>query len=167
MYDYTPIPEFEQYGIRIDGDVMNLETGRRLRQHESNGHVYVGLNQGGMTYPRLVSRLVALTYLPSPWEPRIFNTIIHHDYDHKNNHVNNLSWRPRWFALKYYEQGMNLDDPTKVLRVMRPIKVRHGVEVFPTSKFAAITYGVLETEIFTKLDSGEGVFPDGTIFDSY
>lgn len=166
MDEFVPIQDFEQYGIRMDGSVINFKTGRLLAQHTSNGHMYVGLNAGGATYPRLISRLVARAFLPSPWDPINFNTIIHHDYDRRNNHVNNLSWRPRWFALKYYEQGAYLDDPTRVWRIMRPIKARDSVEVFPTSKFAAITFGVLEMEIFTKIDTGEGVFPDFVIFDT-
>ena len=165
MSDYVPILGFENYGISQEGRVINFKTRKILREHLSRDHVYVGLNDGGSTYPKLVSRLVLSTFQPEPFNPWIFDTPIHHDYNTRNNHVNNLSWRPRWFALKYRKQGANLDNPNVVWRTFQPLRARGLVEVFPTSKEAAVVFGVLEMDITARAGTGEGVFPDGIIFD--
>lgn len=160
MDEFPPIRGFENYGVRIDGVVINLDTGRRLFHHVGrNGHVYVSLSKHDQVFQRLLGRIVGDIYLPKP--PDFFDTIIHHDYDFTNNHASNLSWRPRHFAVKYHRQR------SARRRVVNPVMCVETGEVFPSVAEAAISYGVLEEDILTKLNSGSYVFPIGKSFDIY
>lgn len=160
---YTPVHEFENYGVSMEGDVINFDTGRHLRPHLSqNGHVYVSLSRNGVLCPRVLARLVGYAYLPIP--PEHFDTIIHHDYNLENNHAGNLSWRPGYFAVQYQRQGRMAGG---AFRVNHPIVCVETGEVFPSSREAAMSYGVLEMDILTNLDSVSEVFPSGKCFASY
>lgn len=163
MQEYVPVQEFPNYGVRIDGDVINLNTGMRLNHHRSrNGHVYVSFSNCGVIYPRLVGRVVGHEYVPRIAD--YFNTIIHHDYDFTNCHASNLSWRSRQFAVKYHRQKHPAFSRS---RIMMPILCVETGEIFPTSREAAISYGVLEQDIIDRLDRGKEVFPCGKTFSSF
>jgi len=159
--EYPPIRGFENYGVRIDGVVINLDTGRRLTHHVgTNGHVYVSLSKHNQLFPKLVGPLVGHVYLPP--QQQFFDTIIHHDYDYLNNHAGNLSWRPRHFAVKYHRQRhLRPDSPPY------PIICSDTNEVFFSPSAAAMSYGILEEEIMERLDTGQSVFPVGKCFYSY
>lgn len=161
MEEYAQIQGYSRYGVRIDGDVINLRSGRRLHHHRTqNGHIYVALSVDGLIHPRILARLVAQAYLPEP--PEYFDAIIHHDYNFANNHASNLSWRPRHFAVQYHRQG--LDPMAHLWRIHRPIVCVETGEVFPTSSEAAQSYGILEMDLATKIDANEELFPIGKTF---
>lgn len=161
MEEYAPIQGYSRYGVRIDGDVINLRTGRRLQHHlTQNGHVYVALSVDGTVQPRILARLVAKAFLPTP--PEYFDAVIHHDYNFENNHAANLSWRPRHFAVQYHRQGR--DDIEHFFRIHRPIVCDQTGEIFPSSREAAQSFGILEMDLVTKVDANEEVFPIGRTF---
>ena len=101
----------------------------------------VGPRLDHIQHKRSLTVLVADAFLPPPPNPS-FNTPIQLDGDRANNDVENLMWRPRWFAVKYHLQ---FHRPRRGFIV--PIVEIHTGETFPTSWEAAIKYGLLNSEI--------------------
>lgn len=87
-----PIARYEQrYLIGSDGTVMNLANNTPLTpiQH-NNGYYVVGLADGkGSNKIISIHRLVALHYIPNPYEHPQVN---HKDGNKANNHMDNLEW---------------------------------------------------------------------------
>lgn len=87
-----PIARFEnRYQITQSGDVINLANNTTLTPTQNpNGYYKVGLadGKGGHTQ-LLVHRLVALHFLPNPYEHSQVN---HKDGNKSHNHMNNLEW---------------------------------------------------------------------------
>lgn len=80
----------DTYDISIDGDVMNIKTGRVLKTCEVGSRgAYKALRLGkGKKY--YVHHLVASKFLPAPTEDNL--VIDHIDRDRYNNHASNLRW---------------------------------------------------------------------------
>ena len=152
MQDYVPIDEFPQYGVNEYGEVIRFEDGRQLTPFRvSDDYFYVAFYDNGKQFNRSIAQLVAKAFLPKP-EPW-FNAVIHLDNNRHNNSVDNLAWRPRWFAVAYRQQ-MNSRLP-----IISPVRIRQTGERFPSIRILAATYGLLESEILQKLDTDMYVFP--------
>jgi len=140
--DWRPIRGFPGYSVNPLGQVRRDATERilvpRLNQY---GVPYVGLMREWRQCNRSLPKLVAQTFLMPP--SRIFDTPIQLDGDPTNCHVDNLMWRPRWYAVLYKRQFEE--------RYYNPIEVPvHAVnegEKFPNSLSAACRYGLLEREV--------------------
>lgn len=161
FYDVERLPEFPDYGVTPDGRVISFRRDPRpLREHRNQrGHLYVifpitKLRNGNV---RQLSKLVANAYKPSPFEH--WDTIIYLDYNKNNCCAENLEWRPRWFAVKYNRQGHRSHVPPV------PIFDIDTGQTFSSIQEAAMTFGMLEEEIFEKLGTGEPVFPLDMVFD--
>lgn len=105
-------------------------------------------------FRRAVGLLVALSFLDSPPSER-FDTPINLDGDRMNNHVDNLAWRPRWFALKYHAQfkkevSFGFDAPLHLIQTG---------EHFESVRDCAMKYGLLEKEIIMAAHTKTPVFP--------
>jgi hypothetical protein len=101
----------------------------------------VGLMREWQQCIRSLPRLVAHTFLSRPSE--IFDTPIQLDGDPTNCRVDNLMWRPRWYAVLYKRQfDERYDHPIDV-----PVHAIHEREQFPNSFAAACRYGLLEREV--------------------
>jgi len=117
-----------------------------------NGHPYVGLYREGNKFNRAVALLVADVFLEPP--PReSFDTPIHLDGDKKHNHVHNLMWRPRWFAIKY---DMQFNQPRGY---NKPVEDVQTGDVYPTCWEAAIANGLLAKQILLAIMNDERVWP--------
>lgn len=139
---WRSIPDFPGYSVSHEGFVRNDDHDRILKPTANqSGVAQVGLTRDKLQYKRGVALLVANAFLPPPIsEP--FNTPINLDGDRFNNHVDNLMWRPRWFAVKYHQQFHN-----GKLGFRKPIMEVNTKETFPTSWCAAVKYGLLDREI--------------------
>jgi NUMOD4 motif-containing protein len=166
---WREIPEFPGYSVSTDGLVRNDGSGRILVQTETARGVYVGLSRGSEQFKRMVARLVANAFLEFPANPyhrQTFDTPINRDGDRTNNHIDNLLWRPRWFAVKYHQQfDRGWDQGNRVRESMTVID-------FDCVLSAAIEYGLLAIEIFTEAMnhryygcSDNGVWPTGQHFE--
>lgn len=154
--DWEPISEFPGYSVHYEGFVRNDATGRILRStwtRRQHGMVQVGLMYDGMQYKRGVALLVARAFLEPP-ALSTFDTPINLDGDRRNNHVSNLMWRPRWFAIKYHRQFYN-----NVLGFDEPIMDVESGERFHNSLEAATKYGLLDREILTATLNRTYVWP--------
>jgi len=147
MYEeWREIAEFPGYSVSNTGCVRNDDS-ERIMAPQVNGHgiTYVGIckrDPGCLVtqYKRSVSVLVAQAFVACPNDS--FDTPINLDGDRFNNDSSNILWRPRWFAVKYFQQFQQ-DSPC----FSRPVQVIETEEVYESSWEAATTLGVLDREI--------------------
>jgi hypothetical protein len=140
--DWYPVNGFPGYSVNPLGQVRRDSNGRILvPRYNQYGVPYVGLMREWQQCIRSLPRLVARTFLQPPSE--IFDTPIQIDGDPANCRVDNLMWRPRWYAILYKRQfDERYDNPIDV-----PVKARNERERFPNSLAAACRYGLLEREV--------------------
>ena len=94
---------FPDYSVSNTGLIRSDKSGRILSLSENQfGVLCVGMMKNGKQRHRSVALLVAKAFLPTRRDA--FDTPINLDGDRRNNHVDNLAWRPRWFAVKYNQQ---------------------------------------------------------------
>ena len=142
MTEWRPVEGFPGYSVSPLGQVMHDATGRVLQVRINQyGVPYVGLMRDGRQCIRSLPRLVASSYIPHPNE--VFDTPINLDGERLNCAVDNLEWRPRWYAVQYGKQfEERYPNP-----IDAPVRNTDTGEVFPDSLTAACNYGVLEREV--------------------
>ena len=144
------------YSVSDLGNIRNDKSERILRTSTNQrGIVKVNLVEMPGWPPKTVSvaRLVATLFLPPPPEPA-YDTPVHLDGNLGNVNAENLMWRPRWFAVRYHSQINGA-----LRRFKRPIVCIDTDEVFEDCREAAMTYGMLEWDIFADVTNQEGVWP--------
>ena len=103
---WEQIPDLPGYGISNFGRVNNLIRGQILTPVLNKGGILnVGVYVDGRHTTKSVALLVSRAFLPVLNEA--FNSPINLDGDRLNCHVDNLMWRPRWFAVFYHRQFSN------------------------------------------------------------
>lgn len=162
MYEgeWVPVKNFPGYSVSPLGQVRKDSTGRplhiRLNQY---GVPYVGLMREWRQCIRSLPRLVAIAYLPVPND--IFDTPINLDGDRSNCAVENLMWRPRWYAVKYVRQfEERYDHPIEA-----PVFAIDTDEVFVDSLSAACRYGLLEREVVLSILNRTPAWPTYQMFE--
>jgi hypothetical protein len=110
--------------------------------------------QDGEQKHRSVPRLVIHAF-KEPHRYEAFDTPINLDGDRHNNHVDNLEWRPRWFAVKYNRQF--------IIPYHHPIDfpiedIRTG-EVTDNSLECCKRYGLLEEDLVLSILNRTYVWP--------
>jgi hypothetical protein len=109
--------------------------------------------RGWQQCSRSIPRLVASTFLSPPTD--IFNTPIQLDGDPENCRVDNLMWRPRWYAVKYKRQF----EARYHRPIDEPILAVDQHEKFPNSFEAALRYGLLEEEVVLSILNNTPAWP--------
>lgn len=154
MHEWREIESFPGYSVSNSGLVRNDDTDRIMRLNANQrGIVNVGLMKNGVQHKRSVALLVAEAFIrvrPN----QTFDSPINLDGDRWNCSVQNLMWRPRWFAVKYFQQFV-----TGPQGFGRPIVERKTGEWFPTSWDAALKYGLLDREIAIAVMNRTYVWP--------
>lgn len=151
---WKKIQEFPEYSVSNYGRIRSNKSGRILATSPNQfGVVQVGLMKNGVQYHRSVPLLVAKGFLPI--KPGPFDTPINLDGDRLNNHVENLVWRPRWFAIKYNRQFRYPHE----FHISRPIVDVKSGEVSTNSLECAKQYGLLEEEIIFAVMNKTYVWP--------
>jgi NUMOD4 motif len=155
---WSPIEDFPGYSVSDHGRIRTDKTGRILVLTETQfGLLNVGMMRDGMQYHRSVPLLVAKAFIPqvSGRRRRPFDTPINLDGDRHNNHVDNLAWRPRWFAIRYNQQFRRpYENP-----IMAPVVDLETGEVSDNSLECAKTYGLLEKDLVLSILNRTYVFP--------
>ena len=153
--DFQVIDDFPTYSVNSLGQIRNDDTDRimalTMNQH---GVVQVGLMRHGVQHKRSVALLVAKAFLDPP-ALEAFDTPIHLDGDRFNNRVDNLMWRPRWFAIKYQQQFVDFHGPlipNKMIEIKTKAKVKN-------SWHAATKFGLLDEEIYQAAVNRTYVWP--------
>lgn len=151
---WKPIEGFDDYSVSNFGRIRKNKTGRILSVSPNQFNVVqVGLMKEGTQYHRSVPLLVAKAFLPV--KPGPFDTPINLNGDRLDNHVDNLVWRPRWFAIKYNRQfRYSYDNPINL-----PIQDKKTGEISTDSFECAKQYGLLEEEIVLAILNRTYVWP--------
>lgn len=151
---WKKIKGFSDYSVSNTGLIRSDKTGRFLSQYENQyGVVCVGMMKDGEQRHRSVPLLVANAFLPRRRPP--FDTPINLDGNRHNNHVENLAWRPRWFAFKYNRQFKD-PYPYPILKEIQDIKT--GI-ILEDSFECAKEYGLLESDIVLSIANHTQVWP--------
>jgi hypothetical protein len=155
MEDWEPIRGFPGYSVNRLGQVRKDSTRHILApQINQYGVPYVGLMRDWKQQQRSLAKLVARTFIPN--ESDIFDTPINLDGNRFNCAVENLMWRPRWFAVRYNQQFTHnrYQEP-----IGAPVRAIETGEVFRDSFDAACRYGVLEGDLVTSVKTGKLTWP--------
>lgn len=160
MEEWKQIREFPEYSVSNEGRIRNDRTSRILALTLNQlGIVQVGLTKQGKYYKRAVAPLVAHAFIPRKMGP--FDTPINLDGDRTNNFVENLAWRPRWFAVKYHKQFKN---PYLNRNALSVIDTKTG-EIFTSEIDACIKYGLLLDDLRHAIHNRTYVWPTYQIFE--
>jgi hypothetical protein len=153
---WVEIPDFPGYAVSDRGRVLNTHTDLiKTPTPNQQGIASVLLMQNGVQCRRSVTKLVANAFLePIPHRP-LFDTPINLDGDRLNNAIENLEWRPRWFAAKYHAQFKG----PRPFGFHGPVELIQTGEVFDDVRECAMRYGLLEKEIILAAHTKIPVFP--------
>ena len=151
---WIPIEHFLDYEVSDQGRIRSRLTDRVLSLNPNQfGVMQVGMMRDSEQRHRSVPLLVAKAFLPEPGGA--FDTPINLDVDRTNNAVENLLWRPRWFAIKYNQQ-FKMRHPH---RIDRPIVELKTGEVSENSLECAKKYGLLEEDLILSILNRTYVWP--------
>jgi hypothetical protein len=151
---WREIELFSGYSVSDHGRIRSDRWDKYLSLNENQyGLVQVGLMRGGVQHHRSVPLLVAKAFLPLI--PGPFDTPINLDGDRHNNHVNNLMWRPRWFAIKYNQQFRHPYDRS----ISSPIMDVKTGEISKNSFECFMRYGLLEKDLVLSILNRTYVWP--------
>lgn len=158
--DWTPVQGFPGYSIHPDGLVRRDANGRLLHLKVNQyGVPYVGLMRAWEQKQRSLAKLVAQAFLPRALEA--FDTPINLDGDRRNCSVENLMWRPRWFAVQFNRQFREpYESPIET-----PIRDVKGKEVLPDSLAVSKRYGLLERDVVLSIVNLTYVWPTYQVFE--
>lgn len=160
MDEWVPVQGFPGYSINPLGQVRKDSNGRILHTRINQyGVPYVGLMREWRQCIRSLPRLVANAFIPS--SNPVFDTPINLDGDRANCSVDNLRWRPRWYAIYYNNQFKDpYDHP-----INAPIRAVETQEIFEDSFHAACHYGLLEREVVLSILNKTPAWPTYQMFE--
>lgn len=151
---FADIPGFDLYQVTSLGRIVNKDSGRFLELSQNQyGVLHVGLWRDGKQHHRSVPLMVAKAFIEKPYPQ--FDTPINLNGDRTDCRVENLAWRPRWFAIKYNQQFLTEHAPmiTNQIRNMKTGKIS------PNSWECAIRYGLLELDLYVSIYNKTYVWP--------
>lgn len=159
-HEWFSILGFPKYSVNKLGQVQHNRTGRLQRpQMNQYGTVYVGLVRDWEQKKRSLALLVARTFIPQDLED--FDTPINLDGDRFNCSVENLMWRPRWFALQFHMQFKLWPESL----IEAPVRQLSDGKVFRDSREVATAYGLLEMDLWDSINNRTYVWPTYQLFD--
>lgn len=148
------IEHFPDYSVSDHGRVRTDKSDRILALSvNQSGLVQVGLMYNGVQRHKSVPLLVAKAFVPEPGGA--FDTPINLDGDRRNNHMDNLAWRPRWFAIRYNQQFRY---PYEYPILVPIVDLKTGV-VSPNSFECSKEYGLLEKDLVLSILNRTYVWP--------
>lgn len=151
---WKEIENFPGYSVSDYGNVRTDKSGRILVLTENQfGLLQVGLMRDGEQRHRSVPLLVAKAFLPEL--PGPFDTPINLDGNRHNNHVDNLLWRPRWFAIRYNQQFKYPYENS----ILAPVQDLKTGEISENSFECAKRYGLLERDLVLSVLNRTYVWP--------
>jgi hypothetical protein len=164
MNDIVTFDEFPNYNVNIYGVVWNNWTWKALTPHINNsGVVCVSLvDEAGRMRQRSLAKLVATAFIPQPQDLYVeFDTPINLDYDRWNCGVDNLMWRPRWFAYQYHQQHAFAIKyyNTTLIRDLETGEIYQGIGE------TCMKFGLLEYHLIRAIVEERKIFPTNQEFE--
>ena len=156
MYEeeWENILGFPNYMISTHGRVRNIKHGRLVKMSTTKqGAMKVSLYSENNRITKSVKVLVAEAFLPGRTDQ--FDTAMHLDGDQSNNRIENLVWRPRWFAWKYSRQFDYLEQYSK----LGPVYEIRSKKEYSSVAEAGMSNGLLFNEIDFGISNKVAVFP--------
>lgn len=153
---WCTIPEFPTYAVSDRGRIMNTYSDHiKVATRNQQGIPNVLLTEDGVHHRRAVALLVAKAFLDSPPVTWQHASPINLDGDRTNNCVDNLEWRPRWFAIRYHQQFLK----GMAFGFTGGVQLIQTGEIFEDVRDAALKYGLLENDIIVSAHTATPVFP--------
>lgn len=154
METWRPLQDYPGYSISDQARVRNDDTGAILKTSQNNfGIAQVALYRRRERFTRSLTVLVAQTFLdPHPLEA--FDTPIQLNGDRGDNSIENLMWRPRWFAIDYHRQ-FHISHSS----IVTPVIELDTWEQYPSSWVAAITFGLIDRELVKSIMTQRWIWP--------
>lgn len=152
---------FPGYDISNKGEIRNSRTERQMKMSANQeGIVRVGLmkREEGRQVTVSVLRLVARMFVQG--RSATFDTPIQLTGNRHDLRSDNIKWRPRWFAVKFYRQF----EETNNAVFGSPIYDVETAEQYATSREASMANGILEADILTSVVNGSPCFPTWQMF---
>jgi len=152
---------FSGYELSNTGEVRNTQSLRILKKNPNQeGIVRVGMmkREEGRQVTVSVARLVARMFVQG--RSATFDTPIQLNGVRSDLRAENLMWRPRWFAVRYFQQFDESEEPqynSKIYDV-------ETNEKYNNSREAATKNGLLEEAITKSVVNGSPCFPTWQIF---
>jgi hypothetical protein len=160
---WKEIPDFPRYAVSNLGNVMNIKKEKLVKpQATPQGQIYVPLYGSSRGFTRSVKVLVANAFLDyEDYDVEVFDTPINKDGDKRNNNVDNLAWRPLWFAVKYSRQfsvGHNINTD------VGPVYDLGTNLEYDNVYIVGVTFGLLFRDVYRSTYAETPVFPTNQIF---
>jgi hypothetical protein len=152
---------FPGYELSNAGEVRNERTSRVLKTSANQeGIVRVGLmkREEGRQVTVSLIRLVARMFVRG--RSASFDTPIQLNGDRNDCSHKNLMWRPRWFAVKYFNQLENTTEPLMKTMIFDVETSKR----YEDTREAAVDNGLLEEDIMKSVVNGSPCFPTWQIF---
>lgn len=153
---------FPDYRISSVGRVYNLRTSAIMNTSKNNyGHHKITLcAPNGRRYTRSVVNLVAKAFV-EPSVP-LGDKVVLLDGNLDNIVLDNIVWRPTWYAWKYCRQ-LKVDQPTHyqnlaVIDIMTLTEYSNVID-------AGMSIGLLFDDIWRSTYTGVKLFPTGSVFE--
>lgn len=152
--EWKIVEGFTAYEVSNTGHVRSRKTDRHLKfKVNQYGVVSVGMMRHGLQYNRSVPLLVAQAFLTR--QMPTFDTPINLNGDRHDNRVENLLWRPRWFAVAYHKQFKEpYENP-----ITHKVKNDATGEVWAHSWDACLALGLLEKDLVLSIFNRTYVWP--------
>ena len=153
--DWRPVPGFEKYGVNPLGQVRHMRTERVLTpQLTQQGVAYVSMvRETHRQFKRALALLVARVFIPPP--SKQFDTPINLSGDRLDCSVENLEWRPRWFAQQYHRQFKE----RYYHPILVPVRDLDTGLVFRDGMDACSALGLLERDLYLSIQNHTVAFP--------
>lgn len=161
---FQDIPGFDNYLVSNFGYVVNRRTDKILKPiRTASDSVRIGMTRDSVQHQRSLPLLVANSFIEQPAEH--FNTPINLDSDRFNCRVDNLAWRPRWFANLYHKQFKS----SYIVRARKSLEIVETGQRYRNLFEVCTTHGLLGTEVLNSAMSlmdehRHVVFPIGVRF---
>lgn len=148
MNGWKEVPNFPLYLVHPEGRVRRKDRQHEVRVHMNQQDVaYVSLMREDEQFHRGLARLVAQVFIPKSLDA--FDTPINLDGDRTNCHVDNLMWRPRWFAIQYHMQfKQRWPEPIEV-----PLREMESGDLYDNSWHVVTTFGLLEKDVVGSVEN--------------
>lgn len=157
--EWEIIEDFPEYEVSTEGRVLTRKTGHiKTATKNQFGVPSVLLVRGGQHFRRSVPLLVAEQFLPKT-NPK-WDTPINLNGDRFDCRVSNLTWRPRWFAVKYNVQF----DESYIPACNTPIMDQATERVYDSTWHAAVSNGLLDTDVWLSILNRTITFPTNQRF---